>query len=271
MTYQAMLCQRKMCDLSRDGLSSWPERLQLVVDFGAHVDGLEQQIGSSCVPIHMLIVSSGRKIHRSLQLLLRRPPYRQSTSSIPPWDSFDIMLAAIEVLELHIEPPSQELIPWAWKNWVQWHALAVLLAEMSTRPFDTHAERAFQIASGAFHHYARIVADSQSGMLWKPIARLMRRVQDMRQGIGVPKAGVSHHVHSIPQRDAIMVPNSLAMDASLLTNFRAVEPSASSIDERVVEDLTDHGFETLTTGRNQQPWLAWDEFLENIMDTSGWD
>lgn len=264
MTYQAMLCQRKMYDLSKHGLSSWSERLQLVLDFGARAEELEQQIGSSSVPMHMLIVASGRKIHRSLELLLRRPPYRQSTESVPSWDSFDSMQAATVVLELHLEEITPELKPWAWKNWVQWHALAVLLAELLTRPDDPLAHRAFQTASDAFYHYARIVADSQSGLLWKPIARLMHRVQDMRQ-----KAARPGHAQDTARPVVEMIPDNSVMENCHLHNPSFFELSSGNFDGQAA-DPVNYEVDSLSLERNQRPWLVWDEFLEEVIDTSAW-
>lgn len=263
MTYQAMLCQRRMYDLSREGLNTWAGRKQLVSDFGVHVDEIAEQIGNSRVPVHILIVTSGRKIHRSLELLLRRPPYRQAAGSVPSWDDYDIMLAATEVLELHLEVPPPELKPWAWKNWVQWHALAVLLAEVLTRPTDPLAVRAFEVASNAYRYYARIVADSQSGMLWKPIARLMRRVNDARQTVGASSQspGTSHiHPGIYSHRQFSHM--------SLFDGTGSFESFTQSMYDTTEQG--NHGVDTFNIELKSQPCLVWDEFLEDIIDASAW-
>jgi hypothetical protein len=261
MTYQAMLCQRKMYDLSKDGLNTWTERKQLVVDFGTHVDELAEQIGQSRVPVHILIVTSGRKIHRSLELLLRRPPYRQSTGSVPMWDDFDTMLAATEVLELHLEVPSLELKPWVWKNWVQWHALAVLLAELLTRPSDPLADRAFEVASNAYRYYAGIVADSQSGMLWKPIVRLMRRVQDTRHAAAVLSQASAASQHSLAHHAITSV--TFSDDLQILGIL------GKSIEHQAAGQV-EHGIDDFNIESGLHPSSIWDEFLEDIIDTSAW-
>jgi hypothetical protein len=264
MTYQAMLCQRKMYDLSRDGLNTWTKRKQLVVDFGAHVDELVEQISKSRVPAHILIATSGRKIHRSLELLLRRPPYRQSTGSVPLWDDFDTMLAATEVLELHLEVPSLELKPWVWKNWVQWHALAVLLAELLTRPSDTLADRAFEVASKAYRYYAGIVADSQSGMLWKPIARLMRRVQNTRHVAGVS----SQNSNTFQQSPGIYSHGTLT-GGPFSDDFLSFGSPAQSFYQQAAGQVQ-HASDNLNLEPEPHPYSTWDEFLEDIIDTSAW-
>ncbi|KAH6625535.1 hypothetical protein C7974DRAFT_202685 [Boeremia exigua] len=264
MTYQAMLCQRKMYDLSTKGLDTWSERKQLVVDFGAHIDQLARQIGESRIPMHVLIVTSGRKIHRSLELLLRRPPYRQSIESVPIWDGFDVMLAATEVLELHLEVPSLELKPWAWKNWVQWHALAVLLAELSVRLSDPLADRAFEVASNAYRYYARIVADSQSGLLWKPIARLMRRVQRARE-----EASVASQDSNTSQLSLETLLDHMPAKLPSPDDLHSFSHPAQNIHHQSEEHL-ERGVDILSFESDQQSYLIWDEFLEDIIDTSAW-
>ncbi|KAJ8115101.1 hypothetical protein OPT61_g3182 [Boeremia exigua] len=260
MTYKAMICQRKMYELSQDGISSWSERLQLVAGFGAYVDGLEEQIGNSLVPIHMLIVASGHKIHRSLQLLLRRPPYRQSSNAVPLWDTLDVMLAATEVLELHLLS-CEELTPWAWKNWVQWHALAVVLAELLTRPSGPLADRAFKVASTSFCYYESIVADSRSGMLWKPIAKLMRRTQTAVRDAAACQA------YTAPQTIA---PDVSIVDCRVVDDSMLHDSATGTFSEPASKFCIDDEVNGLSLEHEQTPWLAWDAFLEDIIDTSAW-
>jgi hypothetical protein len=263
MTYEAMLCQRKMYELAQSGISNWSGRLQLVAHFGAHVEKLKYRIGASRAPLHILIMSSGQKIHRSLELLLRRPPYRQPLDTVPLLGDFDIMLAATEVLELHLQTPPPELSPWAWKNWVQWHALAVVLAELLTKPSGPLADRAIAIASKSFRYYAHIVADSQSGMLWKPIARLMRRVQRVRQ------ASVASQEHSAPPRPAEGNVSDTGPPSS--NDDDMFEGLNWSLDEEMTVPLVDHESWSLGVDDEQTPWLAWDSFLQDMVDTSAWE
>lgn len=173
MTYQAMLCQRRICELSqgRDGgRNTWPQRLQLVADFGSFVDHICDRVNQSDKPLHTLIQVSGKKIHSSLELLLRRPPYRQPHDNVPSSDTLDVMLTATEVLEHHMQAPPPELKPWRWKDWIQWHVLAVLLVELMVRSQGPLIYRTIAVARESFSYYATIVTDSNTGMLWKPIA-----------------------------------------------------------------------------------------------------
>ena len=263
MTYEAMLCQRKIYELSRDGISNWSQRLQLVKDFGTYVKEISFRIGSSPAPMDLLLMVSGKKIHASLELLLRRPPYRQPFNAVPLSDGFDIMLAATNVLEHHLQASPPELSPWAWKNWVQWHALAVVLAELMERSSGPQTDSALAVATGSFHHYAHIVADSQTGLLWKPIARLMRRVQCIKQGSTTSQAfSATCSVQEDVQRFS---------DSSLLGDGNVLGFTDWSIDEPTVASFRDQESQSLDLNHGQLPWLAWDAFLQDVANMSDWN
>jgi hypothetical protein len=266
LTYQAMICQRKLYELSessQDAWEVWPAKLELLNDFKTYVESATLVTGDLVTPLHKLHKISGQKILASLQLLARRPPYRQPRNAVPSWDDFDVLEAGTKVLELHLQPNPPELEPWAWKNWVQWHALAVVLAELLVRPQQPLSDRSYAIATGAFRHYAKIVADSESGMLWKPIARLMRRVQRVRQGaFSVPDLAASNGATlfngAFDQALATTeMPTLHDFDMFDFSNWSLDAPDTN--EDSVTQ--ADHGNGTLDDATS---WLAWDSFLEDV-------
>ncbi|KAG9190605.1 hypothetical protein G6011_08693 [Alternaria panax] len=94
MIYKAMICQRGFYEIS-DGVQNeweqWTKKVKLLKEF-------ETSITSN---------KTGTNGYNS-----------------------SLETSATEALEQHLRPMPVELQPWAWKNWVQWHALAVLLAEL---------------------------------------------------------------------------------------------------------------------------------------------
>lgn len=261
MTYEAMLCQRKIYELSQcsgGGLSEWPERLQLVAGFGLYVDQVWDRIRSPSTPLHILLRISGRKIHSSLELLLRRPPYRQPHTTVPLSDNFDIMLAATDVLEHHLQVPLPELQPWSWKNWIQWHALAVLLVELLVRPSEPLSDRAYAVAASAFRYYATIVADSQSGMLWKPISKLMRKVQHMRQD------PTSSAILELSGTDCAWNGGTEVLASSLFINDTLNGFTIAGFDDQLPSCFQAVDCGTTDSALDTQPWLEWDLFLQDV-------
>jgi hypothetical protein len=274
LIYEAMICQRKLYELSRDEQSAWehwPMKLDVFAAFEKYVNERGPANVESTSSIEKIQYFSGRNMLASLQLLLRRPPYRQPQNSVPPWDDFDIMENAVEVLEDHTQLVTADLAPWAWKNWVQWHALAVVLAELMVRPHGPASDRAYAVATKSFRHYASIVADSDSGMLWKPIAKLMRQVQRIKQNFHV-------QIAQIPLNQPITTPETLVEVAEQqpplyfqdvdMFNFTNWNSDIYANNNAPLDANLKHNQSTETGVSHSTPWLAWDSFLQDVNDTS---
>jgi len=269
MTYEAMICQRRLYELpgdSQDTREIWTMKLEHVAAFGNYVEITTSDVNDSCNPLRKLQRISGQKILVSLQLLVRRPPYRQHNNIVPPWDDFDVFEAATNVLEHHLQPVPPELKPWAWKNWVQWHALAVILAELLVRPQGTLSDRAYHIAIISFRHYAKIVADSESGMLWKPIAKLMRRVQRLRRDIfatasaAIPFNEPSLHAEHEQLTGTESKPtHDLQMFDTIDWNYDDPNWNTCLNDDFTAQKQDSNGMYDEST-----PWLSWDSFLQDV-------
>jgi hypothetical protein len=270
MIYEAMICQRKLYELSQTPVHNWeqwPEKLELIQAFDQHVQSVASSIGPSTEHLHTLLKISGSKISLGLQLLMRRPPYRQPHGTVPPWDDFDVLDVATKVLEQHMQPLLPKLEPWAWKNWVQWHALAVVLAELTILSQGERFDWAYSVATKSFHSYARIIADSESGMLWKPIAKLMRRVQRIKQNTSNGATQNQLERHAPPLDDAGIYVETA--DMSIFQGRTMFDSSEWSFDPTATLQPTDlHDFsqpelDTTHSGNGTQ-WLAWDTFLHDI-------
>ncbi|KAH7076109.1 hypothetical protein FB567DRAFT_632393 [Paraphoma chrysanthemicola] len=270
MIYEAMICQRKLfelCETTADPWETWPRRLDLVARFEQHVSNVTSYIDNSASPLERLSKLSGKKIVVSLQLLLRRPPYRQSRNAIPPWDDFDVLSEATNVLEQHMQPMPDELEIWAWKNWVQWHALAVVLAELIARPLDPVSERAYKIAVESFRRYAQIVADSDSGMLWRPIAKLMRRVQRARHSAcsGASQEQPSDIIPPAPYTNTVSEPSHY----KFVEDFEMCDLDQCKGRDGVSNLATQNDrpyyiMEDDIPTNNSGTWLDWDTFLQDL-------
>ncbi|KAH7408510.1 hypothetical protein DE146DRAFT_376540 [Phaeosphaeria sp. MPI-PUGE-AT-0046c] len=265
MIYEAMLCQRQLYELSQTTSQSWDtwhKKLDLISSFQKYVRRLTSHINDSSAPLDKLLKISGHKILISLELLLRRPPYHNPRNSVPPWDEFDVTRAATNVLEHHLQPLSPELEPWAWKSWIQWHALAVVLAELATNPDGVESNRAYAIAKKSFQYYARIVADSKSGMLWKPIAKLMHRVEVARHDhfnkLGWTVAEHKGSSGSHPEDDLMELSNSID-DISFDFVSRHVNDHEADLSEGYNDFVNNEN-----SGEPDMSWMAWDAFLQDI-------
>lgn len=129
----------------------WKEKLQLLLDFETSMQQSYFGISDSARPLEKLAKFAAMEITVSMHLLLRRPPYRQNREAVPPWDNFDVLEVATIVLERHLQVKSEEFAPWAWKSWVQWHALGVVLAELSSRQPGPDTDRHYLVACRCFN------------------------------------------------------------------------------------------------------------------------
>lgn len=270
MTYQAMICQRKLYELARvrdNNWDNWPARIELIAAFERYVKHESLAMSESRAPLHRLQHISGQKILASLQLLARRPPYHLPHNAVPPWDDFDVLEAATGVLEQHLQPMPPELQPWAWKNWVQWHALAVVLAELLVRPRNSLSDRAFTVATHSFRHYAHIVADSESGLLWKPIARLMRRVQSLRRNTHTelaPMEPIGHGTLNGAPYDSMAVEDPNIQENVDMFDFSQWELDGEATHARLFNELPADVKDCLDFPQDYTPHLAWDTFLQEF-------
>ncbi|KAG9608027.1 hypothetical protein KCU86_g4525, partial [Aureobasidium melanogenum] len=130
-------------------------------------------------------VSFTKVLLRCAQLYAVRPLQRHPALTLPPPEHLNILLLAVEALEVKRGLLSETTEPWHWviKGFVDWHGLAVLLAELcNPDQYDTQLlERAWTVGLVSFNELSGQIAEGTQGPLWKPIKKLMRVAQRKRQ------------------------------------------------------------------------------------------
>jgi hypothetical protein len=119
-------------------------------------------------------------INGFLQLGCLRPLQR-STSFIPPHVPGDslLRLAADNLQKLQEAYSDPATASWMWFGslWVPWHGLAVALAELCVCKDPATMTQYWPVVEQLFHRSSMSIADSQHGMLWKPLEKLMNQAQ----------------------------------------------------------------------------------------------
>lgn len=161
----------------------YDEQKAIINDYRLYLEKRRSLMFADPKPIMQSIVLVGDITLQSLSLALRRPflgvVHRRP---LPNDHDFDVLVAATEVLEAarnYLICP--ETFFFRWYVWVKWYALALVLAELCSQPDHPQSDRAWVAASGSFDQYAAQIADNESGMLWKPIARLYKRVRAIKE------------------------------------------------------------------------------------------
>jgi hypothetical protein len=218
---EAMRCNKKILSLPNDPDRGWSAKLQVVADFCDRVKRDYMNVGPDASLLQRFASNVAAGLIPSMQMIIRRPPYKQFTTAVPSSDHFDVLECSTSVLRHELEIKSPEFAPWAWKTWVQWYLLAVLLAELCNEPPGERYETSYAIAVRIFDKYSTLVADSDTGKLWIPIARLMRRVHRQRQ------RHIKHTAEDSPSEQTALQALSIDVDAPA---FDASVPWTADLD-----------------------------------------
>jgi hypothetical protein len=180
MMSEATICQKQLSEPSSAGTNGWQYKVQLAEAFAESMQRKYIQRHEEHAPFGTFIRIAAEEMSLGIQLLLRRPPYALKNAA-PPSDTVDIMEVSTKLLEVHAQFQSAELSPWIWKRWVPWYSLGIVLAELCVRPNGEYAERSWAAAKQTYNRYARFLSNPDFGMPWRPILKLMSRVQRQRQ------------------------------------------------------------------------------------------
>lgn len=191
MMFETMLCHLRICEAGADSGCAWETKLKIVTDF---VDDFQTQYvaNNSCeTPVQKLMFLAADNLTVNMHILLRRPPYRQG-NNVPSTDDFNILDCATRTLEGQLAAKLPELSPWAWKKWPPWYSLAIVLTELLKSDDMEATEDCYRTALAVHREFARPLNDSESGILWKPITKLLRSVKDHRASrTGTPSSSSS--------------------------------------------------------------------------------
>jgi hypothetical protein len=214
LMFRAMVCQKKMMSMPDSTDDRWAARLQLVFSFEKSIRQDYCNVNKDAQPFERFTEQVAKGIITSMHLILRRPPYKQYPGLVPSSDDFDVLEHSITLLRQDLASKSKEFAPWAWKSWVRWNALAIVLVELCSQSPEERYDDAYSIAIQSFNHYSSAIADAERGMLWKPISKLMRRLLQLK-----------HYNHVSEQA------------SSLASGFEVDTPMCSTILDLSMPDL----------------------------------
>jgi hypothetical protein len=277
LTCRAGVCHRKLTELglsaadgTEDPRLARAQQVATLVDFEASVLHLQGQCDATPTTIQAFAVTVAQESLVAMRLLFYRPLHKRGKGH----EAFDkdqlgkdeLLTMATEVLERSQSKRSwAQFAQWAWFKWVKWYALAVVLAELCTAD-GARADHAWIVAQRSYSDYANIVADTKSGLLWKPIARLMQRVTTLRTA----RTGKSHvsaplmdtDIGGIQRNNGVL--NNLNPDCYSNTEPHPMDATstlpghANMSDAFPIDKDTDVG----------TSWLYWDLLIEDI-ETEG--
>lgn len=160
-----------------------PDRCERMIQIIS--DRCEQRYIRHCdmnVPIQWCAATVARLILAKLWLIVHHPMTRKDRGNITQATRESLFHTAIEVLEfgrlLEADPKTAK---WGWlfRTNMQWHGVAFVLSEICVRPMCPVTDRAWNAVSSLYSEWA-IQATHKKGMLWRPLAALMKRAAATR-------------------------------------------------------------------------------------------
>ena len=163
----------------------WTQRANAVTKVQRHLEDKYLRHFNLAHPFHWATRLVADNITSIMWLVVYRP-IQQRPDNSPSSQRPDpgILGLAVEVLERDHQmstDPAASGFRWLSQTYVQWHALAVTFAELCVKTEGPMVERAWAIIMPVFRETSQHVADSNEGMLWRPIKKLMNRAQGLRE------------------------------------------------------------------------------------------
>jgi len=267
----------------------WAQRRGWVIASQRRIEEKYLRHCNMAIPEQRYTLLVGRIIIATMWLFAYRPLQRHANSAISAKIPHPgILHLCVEVMEKAIEvslDPCADPFRWISTIWVQWHALAVMIAELCVQTEGPTVERAWNIVNAAYEETARYIADSDKGRLWRPIKKLMSRAQEVRRkhldDVAVAMASL-HNEESlgltsqtvqwpIPQlglngtkTEAVLsgLPDLNGATQQLPQNAMTVEPISDSWDPWPAtgpRDQMDYNVEL-----NEMAWTNWETFIDDF-------
>jgi hypothetical protein len=149
---------------------------------------------NTAIPFQWFASTCAKIWFSRMQIILHYPvqPSRRLQADMGSRND-DILCNVIDVVEnMYLLETNPDAARWSWcsKSWSNWHALAIMLAELRTRTNTPLSHRAWTVANLVFKPWSKLVADSHSGMLWRPIKKLYEKaLQTQAKTMGDANAG----------------------------------------------------------------------------------
>ncbi|MCJ1400147.1 hypothetical protein MMC11_003351 [Xylographa trunciseda] len=176
---------RELGEPQRDSQDRWNQRINAVINVQRRIEEKHLRYLSLARPFHWATRIVADVITAIMWLIVYRPLQQHPNSSFfLRFADPGILGLSVEVLErvhqLNTDPAASSF-RWLARTYVQWHALAVTIAELCVKTEGPIVERAWAILIPVFSDASQHIADSSEGMLWRPIKKLMTRAQELRQ------------------------------------------------------------------------------------------
>ncbi|KAI4595881.1 hypothetical protein KJ359_006520 [Pestalotiopsis sp. 9143b] len=203
-----------------------------------------------------------------------RPLYRAGATRQPapprPKDNTEILQQTVKALEkmelMHTDPRGEN---YRWMVSIQWHILAVAIAECYVCPDEVLVERAWALIESLYQRYEALITRNSGKTLQGPLGKLMRRTREKLEasslGCTQPStAGSGECGRALPTvADLSIMPNNESANPMEPRGQPYPTPEDSTL---LGEQVTLSSTAALTPDSSiwDQSWQMWDEFMVDM-------
>ncbi|KAE8555772.1 hypothetical protein EYB25_000470 [Talaromyces marneffei] len=206
---------------------SFTEKEQMIKSLSHEFESLYFQKCDANIPIQWYLSMVSRLLILKLWLSLRYPlqgrdqPIYPNTGTTRD-QTLRIAVLILEIMNMYENDPKSVRFKWVGRTWVQWHPLAVVLAELCVQTQGPLVDRAWAVVESVWNTFGKQVADTTEGILWKPLKRLLKKARAAYQ-----EAALKRDVHRIRDTTVHEVAQSLSDPMFDLSQMEVDEYSRS--------------------------------------------
>ncbi|KKK17177.1 hypothetical protein ARAM_002476 [Aspergillus rambellii] len=219
------------------------------------------------IPIQWVCATIARLVLTKMWLVIHHPMTRPDLGAeMTNATRESLFVTSVEVAEFaRLLSADKNVSRWSWMfaTHMQWHAIAFVLSELCVRPLSPLTDRAWVAVSTLYGDWLR-TAKQRKGMLWRPLARLMKRAaafrakqrEELQAQLGYPPPSPQETSLSLNPPQTIMQAPFFAHFPELLTSATATQAGESPYQGTMDFDLSQGPIEVINEFFPAGNWLA---------------
>lgn len=171
----------------RQSAQSWTleDKERMIKETADKLEDKYLQYCENAGPLYWVSATVARLITAKMSLIVYHPFTQPGKPTSLSQDVKDrLFMASIEIMEYSQRLESEiSTKQWGWlfHTYIQWHAIAYILGELSCRPQSIIVERAWRAMDVVFSEWDGAVFKTKTGLLWQPMRKLLARARRKRE------------------------------------------------------------------------------------------
>lgn len=259
-------------DFIEMSIKSVSMRQQILFDYQRNVSNLLSGARPDVSALHLYAKRTANNINGWLQLGILRPLIRSKAFQPPAVQGDGLLRLAAGNLQRASEGSTDPAVAqWAWFGflWAPWHGLAVALAELCVCKDPQTISKYWPVVELMYHRTSRVVADSEHGMLWRPLKKLMNQARTRRREL----LGNESLTESLGQVTLGQAPTSILSQQPRYTTLAGTYPMETPMNPNMAAGQpVNPPFTMAPQNMELDPWSnVWDSMDFSTMGTVSGD